>query len=82
MVVDSAALPSRPAVSDGVTVLVTLYALQVLLAALRQRSSWVRRALDFTPGPSSRTGAQMRAAHRRARSSRSPTSSPCSAGTA
>ena len=55
-VVGSTALPSRPAVSDGVTVLATLMLLQVLLGAARQRSSTVRRVLDFTPRPVVRDG--------------------------
>ena len=55
-VVGSAALPSKPAVSDGVVVLVTLFLLQVLLAALRQRSAVARRVLDFQPRTVVRSG--------------------------
>jgi uncharacterized membrane protein YcaP (DUF421 family) len=55
-VVGSTALPSSPAVSDGITVLVTLMLLQVVLGAARQRSSAVRRILDFAPRPVVRDG--------------------------
>ena len=55
-VVGSTALPSSPAVSDGITVLVTLMLMQVVLAAARQRSSAVRRILDFSPRPVVRDG--------------------------
>jgi uncharacterized membrane protein YcaP (DUF421 family) len=55
-VVGSTALPSSPAVSDGITVLVTLMVLQVVLGAARQRSSALRRVLDFAPRPVVRDG--------------------------
>jgi len=48
-VIGSTALPPQPAVSDGVTVLVTLLALQVAIGALRQRSTLVRGMVDFAP---------------------------------
>lgn len=48
-VVGAAALPSHPAVSDGLAVLLTLFALQVALGALRQRVPAARRWLDFRP---------------------------------
>ncbi len=48
-VVGSTALPKDPSVSDGLTVLVVLFALQVALGAARQRSAWVRSVLDFAP---------------------------------
>lgn len=43
------ALPAHPAVADGLVVLATLLALQLLIGALRQRSAAVRRAVDFAP---------------------------------
>lgn len=43
------ALPSPSAIADGVAVLVTLLVMQVLLAALRQRSSTMQEVLDFPP---------------------------------
>ena len=48
-VVGSAALPSQPSVSDGVTVILTLFVMQVLLGALRQRSSAFQSLVDFRP---------------------------------
>lgn len=48
-VLASVAVPSSPSVSDGVTVLVTLYGMQVLLGVLRQRSERVQRLIDFRP---------------------------------
>lgn len=45
----STALPSQPALSDGAAVLLTFLALQVLVAALRQRFPVVQRVLDFSP---------------------------------
>lgn len=47
--VSSTALPSDPSVADGVAVLLTLLVLQVVVAAVRQRSGTARRLLDFAP---------------------------------
>lgn len=66
-VLASVALPSSPAVSDGVTVIVTLYGMQVLLGAVRQRSEGFQRILDFRPVLVVRDG--------RAQLRRTPTSS-------
>lgn len=46
-VLASVALPSSPTVSDGVTVILTMFGLQVLLGALRQRSEGFQRIVDF-----------------------------------
>ena len=48
-VVGSAALPSQPSVSDGVTVILTLFLLQVVLGALRQRFGTFQSMTDFRP---------------------------------
>ncbi len=47
--VASSALPPHPAVSDGVAALATLLALQVVIAALRQRFARLQRWIDFRP---------------------------------
>lgn len=46
--VASSALPSRPAVVDGVAVLLTLLGLQVSIATLRQRFPGVQRVTDYS----------------------------------
>ena len=47
--VASTAASDDPGYAQGVTALVTLLVLQVVIAALRQRSATLRRLLDFKP---------------------------------
>lgn len=48
-VIGSSMLPERPAILDGVGVLLTLAAMQVAVAALRQRSRHFSRLIDYQP---------------------------------